>query len=70
MKDSKGLLKSGTVLANLSMFIPAVDLLLQAVQTVPAAILPPGIAGAWIGIGSIIAIVRRFTAKKTIEGLL
>lgn len=69
MNNSKGLLKSGTILANLSLLLPAADLLLQAIEQVPAAILPPAISGIWIGVGSMIAIIRRITTKKTIEGI-
>ena len=69
-QGTKPALKSGSILANLFLFLPALDLMRQEVEQLPAGLLPPAVQGAMVGVGTLVAIYKRITAKKTIKGIL
>ena len=67
--ESKPAIKSGTILSLVPLFIPALDLLHQGLMELPAPYLPPAAQGAIVGLGTLLAIYKRITAKVSISGL-
>lgn len=69
MNETKAAVKSGSIWANLFLFLPALDLMRQGIEQLPVGLLPPAAQGALVGVGTLIAIYKRITAKAQITSI-
>lgn len=69
MEGSKGLLKSMSVWGGVMSIVPFIDTVHQWILSLPDGVLPPTVKWVGVGLGSVLSLVGRLRADKTIKGL-
>lgn len=67
MNGFKSLFASKGVWGGILAFIPALDLIHQAISAAPAGVLPIAVQGALAGFGSVLALIGRISATQQIK---